>query len=119
MTFKNYQQKQSFLLPPNFADFLGESHEAVILSEFLSELNTADLEQSYSNQNGGRAAYHPIMLLSILIYGYMNGIFSSRQLAKQLRQNLAFMYLAGNNTPDFRTLARFRKEKEPQLVSVF
>jgi len=49
----------------------------------------------------------------------MNGIFSSRQLAKQLRQNLAFIYLAGNNTPDFRTLARFRKEKEPQLVSVF
>lgn len=119
MTFKNYQQKQSFLLPPNFADFLGESHEVVILSEFLSELNTADLEQSYSNQNGGRAAYHPIMLLSILIYGYMNGIFSSRQLAKQLRQNLAFIYLAGNNTPDFRTLARFRKEKGPQLEGIF
>lgn len=119
MTFKNYQQKQSFLLPPNFADFLGESHEAVILSEFLNELDTAGLEQSYNNQTGGRPAYHPVMLLSVLIYGYMNGVFSSRQLAKQLKQNLAFMYLAGNTTPDFRTLARFRKEKGAQLESIF
>ncbi len=119
MTFKKYQQKQSFLLPPNFADFMGESHEAVILSEFLLELDTARLEQSYNNQNGGSSAYHPVMLLSILVYGYMNGIFSSRQLAKQLRQNLAFMYLAGNTTPDFRTLARFRKEKGSHLESIF
>lgn len=119
MTFKNYQQKQSFLLPPSFSDFLGESHEAVILGEFIQELNTSDLEQSYHNQNGGSSAYHPVMLLSILIYGYMNGIFSSRELAKQLKQNLAFMYLAGNTKPDFRTLSRFRKEKGQYLESIF
>jgi len=119
MTFKNYQQKQSFLLPPSFGDFLGESHEAVILCEFIHELDTANLEQSYHNQNGGSSAYHPAMLLSILIYGYMNGIFSSRQLAKQLKQNLAFMYLAGNTTPDFRTLSRFRKEKGVYLENIF
>lgn len=119
MTFKNYQQKQSFLLPPSLVDFLGESHEAIMLNEFLQELDTTSLEQSYNNQTGGRAAYHPVMLLSILIYGYMNSIFSSRQLAKQLRQNLAFMYLAGNTNPDFRTLARFRKEKGNYLEDVF
>jgi len=49
----------------------------------------------------------------------MNGIFSSRQLAKQLRQNLAFMYLAGNMRPDFRTLARFRNEKGVYLENIF
>ncbi len=119
MTFKNYQQKQTFLLPPSFGDFLGESNEAVILSEFLHELDTSSLEQSYNNQNGGSSAYHPVMLLSVLVYGYMNGIFSSRQLAKQLKQNLAFMYLAGNATPDFRTLSRFRKEKGVYLENIF
>lgn len=119
MTFKDYQQKQSFLLPPSFSDFLGESHEAVILGEFLQELDTTELEQSYNNQNGGCSAYHPVMLLSILIYGYMNGIFSSRQLAKQLKQNLALMYLAGNTKPDFRTLSRFRKEKGVYLENIF
>lgn len=119
MTFKNYQQKQSFLLPPSFSDFLGESHEAVILGEFLQELDTTELEQSYNNQNGGCSAYHPVMILSVLIYGYMNGIFSSRQLAKQLKQNLALMYLAGNTKPDFRTLSRFRKEKGLYLENIF
>lgn len=119
MTFKNYQQKQTFLLPPSLVDFLGESHEAVILSEFLQELDTVSLEQSYNNQNGGSSAYHPVMLLSILVYGYMNGIFSSRQIAKQLKQNLGFMYLSGNTIPDFRTLARFRKDKGIYLESIF
>lgn len=119
MTFKNYQQKQSFLLPPSFSDFLGESHGAVILGEFLQELDTTELEQSYNNQTGGCSAYHPVMILSVLIYGYMNGIFSSRELAKQLKQNLALMYLAGNTKPDFRTLSRFRKEKGIYLETIF
>jgi len=59
------------------------------------------------------------MLLSVLIYGYMNGVFSSRKIAKRLKQDLAFMYLAGNDTPNFRTLARFRKEKGSCLEDVF
>jgi transposase len=119
MNFKDYQQKQSYLLPPNFGDFLGESHQAVILSEFIRELDTKELEQSYSNDKGGRSAYHPVMLLSILIYGYMNGMFSSRQIAKQLKENLSFMYLSGNERPDFRTISRFRKEKGVYLEKLF
>lgn len=119
MTFKKYNQNQSFLLPPSYSDFLGESHEAIILNEFIDELDTSDLEESYSNQSGGRSAYHPVMLLKILIYGYMSGIFSSRKIAGKLKQDLAFMYLAGNNTPDFRTIARFRKEKGEYLESIF
>ncbi|MBI3626921.1 transposase [Candidatus Uhrbacteria bacterium] len=119
MTFKDSHQEQNFLLPPSYGDFLGESHEAVALKEFMSEIDTTALIQSYNNQNGGRAAYHPAMLLSLLVYGYMNGIFSSRKIAKLLRQDLAFMYLAGNNTPDFRTLARFRKEKGIYLENIF
>ena len=119
MTFKPFHQNQNLLLPPSFVDFLGDSHEAVILAEFMTELNTAALEQSYHNTNGGSSAYHPVMLLSILVYAYMNSIFSSRQIAKKLRQDLAFMYLAGSLTPDFRTLARFRKDKGNMLESVF
>lgn len=119
MTFKERHQKQILLLPPSYHDFLGESHEAVVLDEFLREIDTISLEQSYANEHGGRAAYHPAMLLAVLIYGYMNGIFSSRKIAKRLSQDLAFMYLAGNARPDFRTLARFRKEKGACLETVF
>jgi len=119
MTFKRYNPNQSLLLPSSFAEFLGESHEAVILAEFLGELDTHELEQTYHNEAGGSSAYHPVMLLSVVIYAYMNSIFSSRQIAKKLKQDLAFMYVAGNNLPDFRTLARFRKEKGAFLSSLF
>jgi len=119
MTFKKYNQDQDFLLPPSYSDFLGESHEAVILNEFINELDTTKLERSYNNQNGGRSAYHPVMILKLLTYGYMTGVFSSRKIANKLKQDLAFMYLAGNNTPDFRTISRFRKEKGEYLEDIF
>jgi len=119
MNFKECNRSQSLLLPPSYEVFLGESHEAVVLAEFIDSLDLAVLEASYGNEHGGRSAYHPVMLMTVLIYGYMNGNFSSRKIAKYLRQDLAFMYLAGNNTPDFRTLARFRKEKGDCLEAAF
>jgi len=119
MNFKKYNRSQSLLLPPSYEVFLGESHEAVVLAEFIDSLDLTSIESGYGNAHGGRSAYHPVMLLSVLIYGYMNGIFSSRKIAQCLRQDLAFMYLAGNNTPDFRTLARFRKEKGDCLEAAF
>ena len=119
MNFKTYNRNQSLLLPPSYEAFLSESHEAVVLAEFIDNLDLAELEAAYGNEHGGRSAYHPVMLLTVLIYGYMNGTFSSRKIAKCLRQDLAFMYLAGNSTPDFRTLARFRKEKGTCLTVAF
>lgn len=119
MNFKECNRSQSLLLPPSYETFLGESHEAVVLAEFIDSLNLTSLEAEYGNENGGRSAYHPVMLLTILIYGYMNGTFSSRKIAKRLRQDLAYMYLSGNSTPDFRTLARFRKEKGSSLAAAF
>jgi len=118
MNFKEYNRSQSLLLPPSYEVFLGESHEAVVLSEFMDDLHLQFLEESYNNEQGGRRAYHPMMLLAVLVYGYMNGVFSSRKIARCLRQDLAYMFLAGNSTPDFRTLARFRKEKGHYLEGV-
>lgn len=119
MKFKQCNRNQGLFLPPNYETFLGESHQAIVLAEFIDNLDLSSLESGYGNEHGGRSAYHPVMLLTILIYGYMNGVFSSRKIAACLRQDLAYMYLAGNNTPDFRTLARFRKEKGVHLQTAF
>lgn len=119
MTFKQYNQKQSYLLPPSYSDFLGESHRAVILSEFINELDTTRLVESYCNQNGGSSAYHPVMLLKILIYSYSNSVFSSRKIAVKLKEDIAFMYLSGNNSPDFRTISRFRQGKAEFIENIF
>lgn len=119
MTFKEYNQNQSSMLPLSFSSFLGEDHEAVILNEFLNDIDASKLINSYNNEYGGTSAYHPIMLLKVLVYAYLTGVFSSRKIAGKLKQDLAFMYLSGNNTPDFRTLARFRKEKGIHLEDIF
>src|SRR3990167_8390981 len=86
----------------SYEDVLGEGHDALILREFIADFDTSALEQSYANAHGGRAAYHPVMLFSVIIYAYMNRIFSSRAIAQRCRHDLGFMYLAGNDTPDFR-----------------
>jgi transposase len=59
-------------------------------------------------KGGGTSSYHPRMMLKVLVYAYSQRIYSSRQIAKAVRENVNFMWLAGGNRPDFRTLNRFR-----------
>jgi len=117
--FKEYNQNQNFLIPPSYEEFLWESHEAKILNDIINELNLDCLYLSYKNKNKWTSAYNPNMLLKILFYWYMNETFSSRKIAKKLRSDLAFMYLAWNNTPDFRTINNFRKNKWKELENIF
>ena len=119
MNFKTYNQGQSTLLPTNFRDHLGDSHEAVILNEFIDTLDTTKLLNSYKNQRGGSSAYNPIMLLKLFIYAYSNQTFSSRKIAQKLSQDIAFMYLAGNTQPDFRTINNFRLHKGEFIEDIF
>jgi hypothetical protein len=60
---------------------------------------------------GGRPAYHPKMMWKVILYAYANRIYSSRQIDKQLKENIYFMWLSGHQTPDFRTVNRFRSER--------
>lgn len=117
--FQESNPDQDFLLPPHFRDFLWESHESVILNEIINELNLERLFQEYSQWWSWRPAFNPRMLLKVLFYGYMNQTFSSRKLANKLRSDLGFMYISGNNQPDFRTINRFRKEKGIFLEDIF
>lgn len=117
--FKSYIQDQDFLLPPSFSSFLWEGHEAIVLSEIIDGLDCSTLLSSYSNTFRWTSAYHPVMLVKILFYGYMNATFSSRRIASKLTSDLAYMFLSGNTQPDFRTINRFRKEKWEYLISLF
>jgi transposase len=119
--FQPYNQDQNFLLPPDFKEFLWESHEAVVFSEIIDTLDHREILNSYATQRDvkGRPAYNPIMMLKVLFYGYMNQIFSSRKIAKKCCSDIAFMYLAWNNKANFRSINRFRKEKGEFLETLF
>jgi transposase len=65
---------------------------------------------------GGRPPYHPKMMLKKILYGYIKRIYSSRQIANQLEENIYFMWLSGNQKPDFRTINRFRSNRMKDVI---
>jgi transposase len=104
--FKPYTQAQPTLLPPNLEDLIPAGHLVRVVNEMVEELNLEPLTRQY--KGGGTSAYHPKMLLKVMIYAYTQRTFSSRQIAKALRENINFLWLSGMNQPDHRTINRFR-----------
>ena len=62
-------------------------------------------------KTGGSSSYHPLMLLKVLVYAYINNIYSSRKIEEAVQNNIHFMWLSGMNKPDHNTINRFRGEK--------
>jgi transposase len=98
---------QHLLFPSNIFDLLAEDHDCFLYEEIFKQLDTTRVEQHYSHL--GQRAYHPRAIVSILIYAYSHGVFSSREIQRRCRQDLAFMYIAQMQCPDFRVLSDFRK----------
>src|SRR3954451_14176125 len=67
----------------------------------------------------GEEPYHPRALFGILAWGYLHGVRSARKLARLARQEGTFGYLAGGAQPNYRTLARFRRENAASFTAVF
>lgn len=94
------------LLPPNLEDMIPEGHLVRVVDEMIERLDIEPLKRQY--KGGGTSAYHPRMLLKVLVYAYTQQTFSSRKIAKALRENIHFMWLSGMSQPDHRTINRFR-----------
>lgn len=101
-----FNQRQLF--PSNVFDLLPDDHECYLYNDIFQQLDTSSLEKRYSRR--GQNAYHPRLIISILIYSYSQGIFSSRQIERRCNEDLSFMYIAGMNCPNFRVLSDFRKD---------
>ncbi len=80
-------------------------------------MDLSGIERGYSDL--GCHAYHPRMLLKVIIYGYSIGLRSSRRLQKELREDMVFMWLAGMQEPDFRTVSDFRKDRLKDIRTIF
>lgn len=99
---------QRVLFPSNIFDLLPDDHECYLYSDIFKQLDTSNLESTFCRT--GQNAYHPRLIVSILIYAYSHGVFSSRQIEKRCSEDLSFMYVAGMNCPNFRVLSDFRKD---------
>lgn len=115
ITFKPYDQTQQWLIPPSLDDLVPNPHLVRVVSETIDEMNLESILKKYT-KGGGASRYHPVMLLKLIVYGYMSGVYSSRHLARAARENVLYMWLAGNQKPDFRTINSFRSEKLKDVI---
>jgi transposase len=117
-TFRPYDPDQLLLMPPALADWVPEDHLARFVSDVVDTLDLAAIEDAYIEERG-YPPYHPQMMVKVLLYGYCTGVYSSRKLARQLTDSVAFRFLAAGNQPDFRTLSEFRKRHGTALAGLF
>jgi transposase len=107
ITYKPYNQNQPYLIPPSADELIPEDHLVRLVNEVIDEMGIEKLLRK-SQVGGGASRYHPVMMTKLFVYGYMTKVCSSRMLAKAIRENVMFMWLSGNQKPDFRTLNDFR-----------
>jgi len=118
--FRECSLDQDYLLPPSLHDWLPENHLARFIAEVSEQLDLGQVHASYQTGDGrGLAAYHPLLMVRLLLYGYCVGRRSSRQIEKATHEDVAFRYLAGNQHPDHDTIAAFRRRHVEALGNLF
>src|SRR5471030_1541364 len=110
---------QSFLLPEALDDYVTDTNPVRVVDVFVDELDLQKLGfEGVEPALTGRPSYHPEVMLKIYIYGYLNRIQSSRRLEREAQRNIELMWLTGRLAPDFKTIARFRKDNGKAIRSV-
>jgi transposase len=112
--YKEYTQEQVTLLPTDIGAQIPPKHLVRVVNKSIEKMDLSALLARY--KGGGTSSYHPKMLLKVLVYAYTQQLYSSRKIAKALRENIYFMWLAGNQQPDFRTINRFRSEVVKDVI---
>src|SRR5712691_9291685 len=111
---------QSLMMPPSLHDWLREDHLARFVADLVPSLDLSAFFASYEEKDGrGKAAYHPVMMARVILYGYCIGVVSSRQIEKETYEDVAFRYLSADEHPDHTTINEFRKRHLKALAGLF
>jgi transposase len=109
VVFKDYNFNQNLLLPPSLEELIDPNHPVRIVNQVVDNLDLDPILAKYDG--GGSPAYHPRMMLKVLVYGYVTNRYSSRKIEEALQQNVHFMWLSGMSYPDHNTINRFRSDR--------
>jgi transposase len=115
--FRPIDRATPFLLPPSVEDWLPKDHLARFVVDIVDQLDLSALTRQY--RGTGSAAYHPAVMLSLLIYGYATGVYSSRRIETATHESIAFRYIAANEQPDHDSLCTFRKRFLKEIEALF
>ena len=115
--FQPIDRDPLYLLPSSIQEWLPEAHLARFVIDIVDQLDLRELAAGYGG--GGKQPYHPVLLLSLLYYGYAAGVFSLRKLEQATYDSVAFRYIAANQYPYHDTIAHFRRRFLKELGSLF
>ena len=109
-------REQATLFPEVLDDYIDQNHPVRFIDAYIESLNLAELGFTHTQLAAtGRPPYRAQELLKLYVYGYLHGIRSSRSLERETRRNVELMWLLGKLTPDFKTIANFRKDNSAPL----
>jgi transposase len=118
-TFRPWDVDQVWLLPPSVQDLVPPGHVAHFVRDTVrTGLDLTAIMARYGEERG-QPPYHPGMMVALLLYGYCQGVYSSRRIAKGCEERLDFAAVTGLQRPDFRTIADFRKQHLAALSGLF
>lgn len=108
IAIKEYNQGQTVLFPQSMDERIPENAPVRVVNRVVDMLDLTEVMGTY--RGGGASSYSPRMLLKVLFYAYMNNVYSCRKIEAQMGQNIHYMWLSGDQHPNFRTINRFRSE---------
>ena len=118
-TFRPCAPDQSFLFPPSPCDWLPEGHLAFFIADTVAALNLEKFYAPYEGDGRRNQPFDPQMMVTVLLYAYATGTFSSRRIAKKLDEDVAYRVLAAGNFPAHRTIAEFRQQHLEAFEALF
>lgn len=107
--FKALPSNSPSLFPEDIFERIPEHHPVRLVNQVVDSLDLEYIIKLY--KGGGTTSYHPRMLIKVLFYAYLSNIYSCRKIESALQQNIYFMWLSGNSTPDYRTINYFRGKR--------
>ncbi len=117
IVIKSHTQNQITMLPEDLGSMIEENDVVRVVDIVIDKIKMETFLEAY--KGGGTSCYSPKVLLKIIILGYLEGIYSSRKIAKQLRQDIRYMWISGNSHIDFRTINNYRLRIKGIIEEVF
>ena len=118
--YKHYDYSQTMLLPVSLADQLMPGTLEFAINTLVEErLDLSQFDKRYNNDETGRSAYNPKVLLKAMLLAYSRGIIHSRKIEKACKENVTFMALTCGQQPDHSTIAAFVSTMREQIQPLF
>ena len=118
-TFRPCAPDQSLLFPPSPRDWLPEGHLAFFIADTVAALDLHAFYAPYEGDGRRNQPFDPQMMVTVLLYAYATGTFSSRRIARKLEEDVAYRVLAAGGFPAHRTIAEFRQQHLTAFEALF